>query len=580
MDRGRLALVIVNLALFAAWPARGDNDARLAVAEARIALAAGEEERARELLGPACLGEQGEVEACLLLAPLAASGDDQRTARMALAQAVTLDPRSLAARFALGVHFLERGDPDFAVLALGEALDLCVDEESRALVGAHLGLALLTGDPAAAVARLRAARPLLDGPFAQRVDLALALGLERLARSGEGLPLADAASRGPDDGLAAAGERLVGRLSAFPLPPGLGGRLGLAAGVDTHPSSAFLDDAGESTPPVLKTVLRGDLYGGLGGWSHSLQGALAVYRDQMVVELGEREPESEGGLAEGFSPRDLSLTLSLGRLGSTHHRLVGPGELELTARVGAESQHLDHAPAPAAPGQPLRPSDDPFGVLVWSVGGELIAALCTSPGAISRILIGVAPRWHEVDADRSVLRSRLELSHERDLLAGFALELVLRGRWDLAFHDPAVVKYDRVVAELGFGVDWQSPWSRLALELNGRAGGHFYLNARGDAGNSFRPGFIPPDGVDPAAAADLEAGYYDTTRQDLEWQAGLAARLRLWPRAELSLSYEHRQRVSNLDDLWRPVGADGAPVAAPVYGYEQDVVLLGLGQAF
>jgi hypothetical protein len=536
-----------------------------------------------------CTAENGDAAACLRWAALARGARNDRDAKRALATAVTLEPGNVRARFELGLLLLERRDTTWAAQELAEAVKLANGAADRALARYYLGYALLKdGRTAEAASALAEARPGLPPSLAQRCDFYAALAARDRGDEGEAAVLMGRAAGGEDARWSDAAQGRLASWSAFPRVDGVAGRVSASLGVNTHPSSAFLDSPDEGSLPVLQSVFRGDVLYGLGGYAHGGQASLTLYREQNWTELGDREEpdpaDAAAALPNAFEPSDFNATVFLGQLTYVARGRLGGLENELRLGADGEVQFLDHVPVRSGWRGPYEPSQDAFGLAAWAAGGRIGWSIAIDPATILGARLKVELRPNEIDHDRSAVRTRLDLLGSRSFLRG-ALELDADagGRYDRTYYDPAVIKYDRLLLDASADLAWHTPWPRLTLRAGGDLSYNSYLNSVGDAANSFRPEWVDTPLAGEAENRAFEADYYDLARQDVEWEARAEAGFALWWKAVAAITYRHHARVCNIDGLPTPAidtGGGFERLPAPRYGYDQDVVMLELRQGF
>ncbi|HUT78407.1 MAG TPA: hypothetical protein VM285_12005, partial [Polyangia bacterium] len=401
--------------------------------------------------------------------------------------------------------------------------------------------------------------------------VARAQGDPRLAQA-----MLEQAGEGPDPQLsAAAGARMVS-WSAFPRAEGLGGQVSASFGLNTYPAVAFLDEPDMETAPALNSIFRGDLALGAGGYTHGYQGMVTAYRDQAWVELGDRAGD------RAFSATDMNVTLFMLQNAYVFRARTSGLEHEVRLGLDGELQFLDHPPTSSVDG--WRPATDAFGLFTYAVAEQLWWSMAPDDDSSWSLRLRVEQRPNLIDEDRSTVRTRLRVHHTRWVLdRALQIKALVGGRYDRSFHDPRVVKFDRLLPEARLDLRWVTPWKHLAVLAGGELRYNWYLNARGNGANSFRPTYVE----NPQFTADendgFEADYYDLTRHDFEWKAEAELQLAAWARATVALRYAHAARRSNLDGAPVPMiegdeGFERMPRAT--YGYDQDIVLVELTQRF
>jgi hypothetical protein len=226
-----------------------------------------------------------------------------------------------------------------------------------------------------------------------------------------------------------------------------------------------------------------------------------------------------------------------------------------------------------------------------SVGLKLWWSVAASPNAIFGARFNAELRPNYIDENMSTARIRLRLLHIRHLLdRTLQLRFLLGSRYDRAYADPDIIKYDRLLPEAEVQARWRTGIPGLTAVVDGQLKYNGYINARGNSDNSFRPDWNDQalqDPTDPGNAAKLkswEAEYYDYTRQDWEWEASAEAQYALWQGAILALLFKYHHRRSNMDEAPVPVyfDEDGQKILlkGPEYGYARYQLMLELRQRF
>jgi hypothetical protein len=573
-----IAALAVALAatLTAASAGAGGGDAWVRYNQGLAARERGDEQTAYARFREACMDSEGLAEACLAWGALAEKRKDETDSRRALGSAVMLAPDSVRARFALVELLLKNRDWIWAAEHLEAALEHVDDARQEALLRYYLGYARFKNDePEEASRQLSLALRKLPPELAQRAEYYKGLIAEGLEKPDKAGAMMAEASEGPEQRVSDAAESRLSSLSAFQRSDGFGGQAIASLGVNTHPAVAFLDAPGIETDPVLQSVFRGDMIVGAGGYSHGFQGMLTAYREQNWVELGGSDESS------AFDPSDMNITLFVAQLAYVGRVRTSKLEHELRLGVDGELQLLDGVPE-----QNRQHEYEPtgFGPFTSAVAGKLWWSLASDPFAIWGARLKFEWRPNYIERDRSTLRTRLRLLHDRWFLdRALRLELLAGGRYDRSYLEPEVIKYDRLRPEASLDLRWNTPWSRLSLSAGGELRYNWYLNSRRNAANSFRPAYQPNPHFSEEENARFEKDYYDLARHDFEWEARAQARLRAWKRAHLTLRYTHHQRLCNLDDAPVPminVTGEYERVAGIEYGYAQDLVVLELSQRF
>ncbi len=583
IKRGTLVTILSGICIVAlASPAvAGPGDA---VIEYNLGLAArkkGSLDRAYKLFKKACLAADGLAEACLAWGELADSQENAKDVKRALGSAVMLAPDDIHARYALAVYLLKKKDWTWAIEHLVAAIPYAETDEDRALLRYYLGYALFKNDEIdEAGKQLSLSRAHLPPSQRQLCDYYRALVAARQENKYKSFALMKEVTAGPNPERSDAANNYLNANSDFARRNGFSGQVSASLGINTRPSSAVLDDPETAEAlPVLQSVFRGDaIYSG-GGYTHGFKGAFTAYREQNWVELGEKSNDSsEGATANPFAPQDFNLTDFIMQAAYLSRFWLGGIEHELLAGAEGEVQLLDRVPVKTSDG--YEPSEDPFQVFSWAAGGKIWWSFAPSDDVKYGARLKIEGRPNYSEEDRSSARFRLRLTHERHFLdRALRLRLLLGGRYDRSYHDPAVVKYDRLRPEFEAKLRWRTPVPRLTWVVGAKTKYNWYMNSRDNEVNTFRRKYVQPDGVSEEVAAAQEKEYYAVTRQDFEWELNTEVQLALWWRATLALTYKHFQRISNIDDAPTPI-YDGSRLPATSFGYVQDVVMLDLRQGF
>ncbi len=572
-----LGLAVV-LMLASGEAAAVDPDALIAYELGRAALVQDDEPAAYGHFRDACLAEDGLVGACLEWAVLARARGEARDRTRALGSAVMFAPDDPRARLAMAAMLLEKGDWTWAVEHLEAGAATAENEEDRALLRYYLGYALFkSGDLEDAARQLALACRALPSDLKQKALYYRGL----VARARGDLELAQAmveqAGEGPNPELSAAAAARLASWTNFPRTEGLGAQVSASFGVNTYPAVAFLDEPGMKTAPALTSIFRGDLLLGAGGYTHGYQGALTAYRDQAWSELGDVSGD------RAFSAKDMNVTLFLLQNAYVFRARAGGLEHEVRLGLDGELQFLDHPPTERADGT-WHPAEDAFGLFTFAVAEQIWWSMAPDDDSSWSLRLKVEQRPNLIDEDRSTVRTRLRVHHNRWVL-GRALQLkaIIGGRYDRSYEDQRVIKYDRLLPEARLDLRWNTPWQRLSVLAGGELRYNWYLNSQGNEANSFRPTYLDNTQFSAEENDAFEAEYYDLTRHDFEWSAQVELQLAAWARATVALRYSHAARRSNLDDAPVPMieGDDGYErMPRAVYGYDQDIALVELTQRF
>jgi tetratricopeptide (TPR) repeat protein len=574
--RTAIAALASCAVLLAAAPAdAASGDAQI---EFNLGLAAeerGDRSEAYKRFKSACMAEEGLAEACLRWAELAQEQENTKDVKRALGSAVMLDPEDTRARFELAMMLLAKQDWTWAVEHLSEALPHAANEFDAALLRYYLGYAKYkSGELDEAAKQLALAGRKLPAEKQQRASYYRALIAKQQGKHEKAAGLMERATQGPDQAVTAAAASQIESWTAFPRRDGIAGQVRASIGVNTHPSVAFLDDAGSETDPALQSIFRGDAVFGAGSYEHGFYGMITAYREQNWTELGDQQNETRT-----FDLKDMNITLFMGQAAYVYRQRTSRMEHELRFGVDAETQFLDRPPIKVL--DEWIPSNE-FGLFGWAVGGKLWWSMAVDPSSTWSIRLKVEGRQNEIEAERSTVRTRLRLGNARWFLdRTLQLKLLVGGRYDRSYHNPAIIKYDRLLPEGWIDLKWISPWPRLSVLAGVKLKYNWYLNSRQNSDNSFRPTYLPHPAFTDEQNAAAEADYYELTRHDFEWEATAEAAIKTWWKGSVALTYRHRQRLSNLDEAPVPVDvATGERVTRPEYGYTQDVVMLELRQGF
>jgi tetratricopeptide (TPR) repeat protein len=535
----------------------------------------GDLEAAYKCFKKACLADEGLADACLAWAELAAEQENVKDVKRSLGSAVMLDPTDIEARYELAMMLIAKQDWVWAAEHLAEAVNHAQNAEDRALLRYYLGyVKFKDGALDEAAKQLALAHRDLPPDLAQRASYYRALIARDRDKHKKASSLFERAAEGPDEEIAAAAKAQLTAGTAFPRPDGFAGQLSASFGVNTHPSSSFLDDAGSESDPALQSVFRGDVVLGTGGYEHGFYGMFTAYREQNWTELG------DGGASE-FDVQDMNITFFMLQAAYVYRTRGGRLEHELRLGADGEVEFLDHAPEEVVEDQ-WSPEEDPFGLFGWALGGKLWWSMAADPSSIWSVRFKFDGRPNKIEADRSVMRMRLRLANNRFFLDRvLKLKLLAGGRYDRSYRDPAVIKYDRLIAEGSADLVWTTPWPRLSATVGVAVDYNWYLNSRLNAENSFRPDYLDNPMFSAEQNARFEADYYDLTRHDFEWELSAEVAVKTWWKAAIALTYLHHQRLSNLDEAPVPVDiSTGQRLRAREYGYTKDIVMLEIRQRF
>ncbi len=541
-----------------------------------LALAAdgeGDAERAYALFRRSCLAFDGLAAACLEWADRAAKREDEDAVKQALASAVMLEPGNIEARFELAAFLIGKKDHTWAIEHLKAALKYSQDTAQRAVLSYYLGYAQLeAGLEDEARATLKGACCRLGGELETRCLFFRGL----LAKNGGDRAAAHehwsfAARNSGSDWGRAAGRRLRA-LHRFIWPDGLSAQVRAALALNTYPVSAFLEEADIETPSALQTTLRADVIWGYTGPDEGLSAVGTVYREQSLAELGGASSDSP------FSASDFNLTLFMVQAAYVRRVLAGAAEHEVRLGLDGELQFLDRPPVKSVSGQ-WTPSQDAFGLLALAVGPKLWWSVASSDETVTALRLKLEARPNELERDRSTLRMRARLVHDRKFSPHWSTRLLTGLRYDRAYWRPDIIKYDRLLPEGQASLTWQTPWRRLSATAHALFRYNWYLNARGDKENSFRPAWLDVPSLSKEQNAAARDDYFRLTRRDLEWEVGVELLARLWPGGKLAVIYRYHERQSNIDDAPVPSFA-GVSVPSPSYGYDQHWLAAELRHVF
>jgi len=577
---GRFAItLILSLALngIGASALADSGDAQIDYNLGLAARESGDVEAAYKRFKSACMADAGIPEACLEWAELAADEENAKDVKRALGSAVMLDPGNIEARYELAMLLLAKQDWVWAAEHLAEGVANAKNDQDRALMRYYLGYAQLKeGLLEDANKQFALATRDLPADLAQKAIYYRGLIARDQGEGNKATSLFERAAEGPDETVASAARSQLTSGTAFPRPDGLAGQVSASFGLNTHPSSAFLDDPGAESDPALQSVFRGDLVLGAGGYQHGFYGMFTAYREQNWTELG------DGGSSE-FDLHDMNITLFILQLAYVNRTRGKSLEHEIRIGLDGETQFLDHMPVKQTDGSYV-PEEDPFGLNTFALAQKIWWSMAADRDSVWSIRLKVEERPNYIDRDQSAVRLRLRL-HNTTYFVDRTLQLksMVGGRYYRSYRDPKVIKYDRLVPEGSVDLRWTSPWPRLSALVGGLLRYNWYLNSRLNEENSFRPAYMDNPQFTAEQNDQFEADYYDLTRHDFEWEVKAEVQVAAWPRGVIALKYLHHQRMSNLDDAPVPVAnLTGVYERVPhtEFGYTQDLVLLEVKQGF
>lgn len=578
LERFAITCLFACAPMLAAAPAAAaSGDAQI---EFHLGLAArerGDLDEAFERFKSGCMAEEGLAESCLAWAEIAGERGDHKAVKRALGSAVMLDPSNIRARYELALMLIAKQDWVWAAEHLAEGVTHAESDQDRALMRYYLGYVKYKEEVLDEAAKhLALASRDLPPDLKQKAIYYRALIARQQGKHKKAMSLFERAAAGPDQTVAEAARAQMTAGTAFPRPDGFAGQVSASFGLNTHPSAAFLDDPGTETDPALQSVFRGDAVLGAGGYQHGLYGMFTAYREQNWVELG------DGGESE-FDVHDMNITLFILQLAYVNRTRASNLEHEIRLGLDGETQFLDHKPVKLPDGSYV-PEKDPFGLTTWALAQKIWWSMSSTPDSIWSLRLKVEERPHYIDRNQSAIRLRLR-AHNTSYFLDRTLQLktMVGGRYYRTYHDPAVIKYDRLMPEGSLDLRWTSPWPRLVASVGGMLRYNWYPNSRLNADNSFRPTYMNNQQFSQEQNDRFEAEYYDLTRHDFEWEVKAEVQVNAWPRGVVALRYLHHQRMSNLDDAPVPVAnITGVYERVPhtEFGYTQDLVLLEVRQGF
>ena len=538
------------------------------------------EEKVAELFKEACTALDGVVDACLKWASIARENRDTSLEKRALSSALMLEPNNVSARYELALLLIEKQDWVWAIEHLNAAIKSVEDPRDKALLHYYLGYAQYkAGELEEAEKNLSEATFKIEDPLLQKALFLRAQIANELGDDDKAFDLMKKASKGSSSELGEEATKAIESFSAFSSFAGWGGQARASIGVNSHPSAAFLDEAGEKTGTALQSIFRTDLmFGSDTGYHNRFKGVVTVYREQNWTEMGE-----ERNREDSYTIQDMNLTLFMFQSDYVR-RARGFGlEHELQIGMDGELQFLDHLPETGS--GMITASKRDFIAFSKALGGRVGWSLSNDSSSIWGANLKIEARPNNLDEDnrhRSAVRSRLRLTHDHYFLQrDLQLKFLAGGRYDLTYKDPKVIKYDRLLWELGVDMRWKTPVRRLTVLAGTKMKHNWYLNSDKNAENSFRPAFQNDPEEDPLVEADHERAYYSLTRQDVEIELNCEAQVTLWTKAALALYYMYKWRTSNIDSAPVPIDSEtGRRTESSEYGYEQHSGFIELRQAF
>lgn len=591
-DRTISFALIWALLLCAAPALAGKGDAPIQYNLGLAEKARGNAGTAYDLFKKACMASEGIPEACLEWGAAARDKGDIKDMKRAYSSAVMLAPEDITARFELAMMLIERGDWVWAIEHLSEALPHAESTEDGALLRYYLGYAeMKNGDLEPAYMHMAQASRYLPEPVAQKATFYRGLIAWEQGERDKAVAMMERAQDGPDEHVAKAAVGTVESWSAFGALTGWQAQAIASIGINTHPLSDFLDNAGAEDTPVLMSEFRGDiLVGSDTGHADKFFGGATIYRQENWAELDAIGPDW------AYSADDMNFTMLLFQGAYVGHRHKWGLEHEIKLGLDADLQFLDRAPVFSEEQGGFVASDDVLVLLARTLAFKAWWSMAKDADSIWSLRLRSDVIDNRLSSDMSAWRTRLRIANTRNFLdKALQLKVLVGGRYDRTYKDPAIIKYDRLRPELWVDLKWNTPWKRLSFLVGGKLVYSWYMNSdtiSENPANSFRPMWTKPeypDGTSVYSELDnlyYEADYYNLKRHDFEWEVLAEAHLRLWPRATLALKYKHHQRLSNIDDapvprVWNSDTSRYEEVGGvPTYGYDQDLVLLELKQAF
>ncbi|MCP4606026.1 MAG: hypothetical protein GY847_36855 [Proteobacteria bacterium] len=574
-----------------------------------LALAArsqGDLETAYKLFKQACMAKGGMVDACIAWYELAKNKENEKDVKRSLGSAVMLAPNDIRGRALLAAELIKKKDYQWAKEHLTQAIPNAKAPGDRALLEYYLAYVFFKNQEyEEASNNFALARPDLPEDFQPRCDYYRALIAKTQKGNSQAVVLMKTVRSSKEETWADAADNALKAWSAFPRIPGFSGRLSGSFGLNTHPASAFLDDLGTTdsasaddvgteSGPVLQSVFRGDVIYSKDIGSYGLHGVFTAYREQNWTELdsGDDSQKTNDTGEDEYSPKDLNIAVFLGQLSLLSNIWSSRFEHELRLGIDGELQYMDHPPIKNRELNKFFKAEDTFELISWASGGKLWWSFARDSNAIYSIRLKIEGRPNYMDRDRSTIRFRLRLQHIRYYFErALQLKVMLGGRYDRAYYDPIVIKYDRLLHEAEINARWRTPVPRLTFLAGCLFKYNWYMNSRQNEKNSFRPKYFDVsfgEHMDPFLADYInstnEHEYYELTRRDIEWEVRTELQLKLWRHASLAANYKHHQRLSPIDDTPVPlyINTKGTYERMPsaVYSYVRDIVTLELRQLF
>lgn len=590
--RKTVFLFAAVLSLSATTARAGEGDALIQHNLGLAEKARGNSGTAYDLFKKACMASEGIADACMEWGKLAMERGNAKDVKRAFGSAVMLAPEDIEARFELAIMLIEKGDWVWAIEHLTEALPHAENIEDGALLRYYLGYTeFKNGDLESATTHLAQADRYLPPEVAQKARYYRGLIAREQGETDKAVALMERVQEGPDEEVSESALSAVGSWSAFSRLVGWQAQALFSLGVNTHPLSDFLDDAGAKDTPVLQSDLRADIMVGSDtGYADGFFGGFTLYRQENWAELDVTGPDW------AYSADDMNFTMLLLQGTYIGHRRKWGLEHELRLGMEGDLQFLDRSPVYNEERGAFVPSDDVLVLLGRTLAAKVWWSMARDEGSIWGLRFRLDVTDNQLTPDMSAMRLRLRLTNVREFLdRTLELKVLLGGRYDRTFKDPAIIKYDRLRPELWVDLRWTTPWKRLSLLAGGKVTYNWYMNsdaAPDNPGNSFRPLFLIPQYPDDQNVysdeenAQFERDYYMLKRHDFEWEVLAEAHVKLWTRANLALKYKHRQRLSNIDSApvprdWNEETGRYEDIAGvTTYGYDQDLIMLELRQAF
>ena len=571
---------IVCLCLLAARSASAQGgDALIDYNLGLVAAGEGDEDGAYKLYRKACMAQDGVVDACVAWGEMAAARENTKDVKRALGSAIMFDPEDIRSRYTLALSLIEKKDWIWAIEHLEAAVPNAKTVEDASLIRYYLGYSRYKNGELEEAARQfamasRSLPPLLD----QRSSFYRGIIARELGKDEKAQALMDRVGDGPDEDLAKAAAARVSSWSAFPRVEGFAGQVIGSFGYNSHPTSSFMDDASLGDHSALESIFRGDVIFGAGEYHHGFQAHFTAYRDQYWAELGDSSEASE------FELRDFNTTIFMLQLAYIGRGRAGGLEHELRIGFDTELGYMDHMPVKQ--GKEWLRGEDTFNMMGWAMGGRVWWSMAKDSSSVWSVRFKLEVRPNYMEDDRSTVRTRLRIMNNRWFLDHtLQLKALVGGRYDRAYLDPEVIKYDRLLPEAWLDLKWITPVPRLSGLVGGKLKYNWYMNSKKNGANSFRPTYLPNPQFSEEENLQFEQDYYSLTRHDFEWEVMVEAQVSLWSKAALGLRYIHRKRYSNLDGAPVPIVLDEdtgeySRMETTDVGYGQDMVVLELRQRF